>query len=60
MMELIVQHHLYKKKLESVLLYQQLDIRRGVACQTHLCTTYHDLAKVAGKDHITHAIDLKK
>ena len=60
-MEHIVLHHL-SDKLDSVLHHRQRGFRRGLSCQTQLCTTYHELAKAADEDHTTHAIviDFKK
>ena len=61
MLEHILLHHL-NKTLDSVLHNRQHGFRRGLSCETQLCSTYHDLVRAAEQSHSTHAVvlDFKK
>ena len=61
MMEHIILHYL-NQKLNGYLHNRQHGFRRGMSCETQLCATYHDLAKIAESSKTTHAVvlDFKK
>ncbi len=61
LMEHIVLHHL-NETLDNHLHYRQHGFRRGLSCQTQLCSTFNDLAKSVNDGHTTHALvmDFKK
>ena len=61
MMEHIVLHIL-NEALDEFLHNRQHGFRRGLSCETQLCSTYHDLVKAAEDGLTTHAVmpDFKK
>ena len=61
MMEHIVLHHL-NNTLDSILHSRQHGFRRGLSCETQLCSTYHDIAKLTESSSVVHAevLDCKK
>ena len=61
MLEHIVLHYL-NEKLEPILYNRQHGFRKGLSCETLLCATYHDLAKMADTSSTIHAValDVKK
>ena len=61
MLEHIVLNYL-NKTLDVVLHNRQHGFRKGLSCDTQLCSTYHDLAKAHNESLTTHAVvlDFKK
>ena len=61
MMEHIVLHHL-NNTLDSILHSRQHGFRKGLSCETQLCSTYHDIAKLTESSSVVHAevLDFKK
>ena len=61
MLEHIVLHYL-NKTLDAVLHNRQHGFRKGLSCDTQLCSTYNDLAKAHDESLTTHAVvlDFKK
>ena len=53
MLEHIFLHYL-NKTLDSILYNQQHGFRKGLECETQLCTTYQDLAKSIEKGSTVH------
>ena len=61
MLEHIVLHYL-NKTLDAVLHNRQHGFRKGLSCDTQLCSTYNDLAKAHDESLTTHVVvlDFKK
>ena len=56
MMEHIV--HLLNNTLDSILHSRQHGFRRGLSCETQLCSTYHDIVKLTESSSAVHAVVL--
>lgn len=61
MLEHIILHYL-NATLDNILHNRQHGFRKGMSCDTQLCSTYHDIAKAHDQSQDTHAIvlDFKK
>lgn len=57
MMEHIVLHHL-NETLDKVLHSRQHGFRRGLSCETQLCSTHHDIARSVDVGNTVHAVVL--
>jgi len=57
MLEHIVLHHL-NEKIDDILYNRQHGFRRGLSCETQLCSTYHEIARYYDNNNTVHAVVL--
>ena len=52
---LVVNQHLHNCAMNSILHSRQHGFRKGLSCETQLCSTYHDVVKLTESSSAVHA-----